>query len=230
MYAAKVEALIQEKSKQSEPETVLTSKAPAEVADSSARDQSGVSQLTEERTKRIIISKPHFTSSQYRPVSSPSTISVGSLHQLKRLLEQSEERRQRVIRGVGEQAYKEFLNLVSSLQDQSLLIEDFNIRTLYFTILNFSEYPLSPEMKSLEPLSNFSLRLQPFVDLKNLFVKDVNIKKIVSEKLGAAELENFEGHVKTLTVTVRDFIQKDQEKNILLYHKVGESLVMMSYK
>ena len=83
-------------------------------------------------------------------------------------------------------------------------------------------------MKNLEPLSNFSLRLQPFQDLKNLFVKDVNIKKIVSEKLGAAELENFESHVKTLAVTVRDFIQKDQEKNILLYHKVGESLVMTS--
>ena len=164
----------------------------------------------EQQTKRVIISKP----------PAKCTITVRSLHQLKQLLEVSEESRQRVIRGVGEEAFKEFLKLVTSLQDQSLIIEDFNIRTLYFTILNFSKYPLTPDIKKLEPLSNFSLRLQPFLDLKNLFIKDVNIKKIVSDNIGAAELENFERHVTALTSTERDFVQREQEKNIVLYHKV----------
>ena len=202
-----------EKEKNLEKSLPPEAPAPPESGDSAP-----VSEAGKERTKRIIISKPRLTPSQSRP----SSISVASLHQLKSLLEQSEEPRQRVIRGVGEQAYREFLNLVSSLQDQSLLIEDFNIRTLYFTILNFSQYALTPEMKDLEPLSNFSLRLQPFVDLKNLFEKDGNIKKMVSEKLGSNDLTDFENHVDNLAANETDFILREQEKNIYLYHKVKQ--------
>ena len=206
-----------EKDKNLEESLASDAPAPTEVVkQSTGMDNTAVSEVGNERVKRIIISKPRISHSQH----CPSSISVGSLHQLKSLLEQSEEPRQRVIRGVGEQAYKEFLNLVSSLKDQSLLIEDFNIRTLYFTILNFSHYPLTPEMKNLEPLSNFSLRLQPFVDLKNLFEKDGNIKKMVSVKLGSNDLTDFENHVEGLAASETDFIMKEQEKNICLYHKV----------
>ena len=42
-----------------------------------------------------------------------------------------------------------------SLRDMNLVIEDINVRTLYFTIKNFANYAKTEEMRRLEPLSNF---------------------------------------------------------------------------
>ena len=51
--------------------------------------------------------------------------------------------------------FSEFNNLVISLRDMNLVIEDINVRTLYFTIKNFANYAKTEEMRRLEPLSNF---------------------------------------------------------------------------
>ena len=154
-----------------------------------------------------------------------SRVSVDTLHNLKNFLEESKEPQERVIRGVGHQAFREFCNLVSTLQDRSLVIEDVNIRTLYFTILNFSRFPVNPDMRKYEPLSNFALKLQSFIDLRNLFRKDENIKKIVAEKLESDELDKFEVHVDGLIDSERDFIQNNQEENIITYHRIRNCLI-----
>ena len=154
-----------------------------------------------------------------------SCISVDTLHSLKDFLENSKEPQERVIRGVGEQAFREFCNLVSTLEDRTLVIEDINIRTLYYTILNFARCPVTPEMKKYDPLSNFALKLQNFIDLRNLFRKDQNIAKIVAENLEADELDNFDRHVESLLTREKDFVQRNQEMNIIIYHKIRNCLI-----
>ena len=172
-------------------------------------------------------SSPSIVNSPNRPeVTKPiSNVSVESLHDLKTVLETSQEPQNRVIKGVGQQAFKEFCNLVSTLQDKSLVIEDINIRTLYFTILNFSKFAVNPEMKKYEPLSNFALKLQSFMDLRNLFRKDVNIRKIVAEKLDPEEVDKFEEHVDKLAESQKDFVLVNQEENIIGYHRVRNCLI-----
>ena len=87
--------------------------------------------ITQEKSKSI-------ESPQNLLFTPKSCISVDTLHNLKDFLESSKEPQERVIRGVGEQAFREFCNLVSTLEDRTLVIEDINIRTLYYTILNFA--------------------------------------------------------------------------------------------
>ena len=154
-----------------------------------------------------------------------SCISVDTLHNLKTFLEDSKEPQERVIRGVGEQAFREFCNLVTTLEDRTLVIEDINIRTLYYTILNFSRFPINRDMKQYEPLSNFALKLQNFIDLRNLFRRDQNIAKLVAEKLEADELDNFDRHVESLLTREKDFIQLNQEINIIIYHRIRNCLI-----
>ena len=175
--------------------------------------------ITQEQSKINIESSPNLL---YTP---KSCISVDTLHNLKNFLEDSKEPQERVIRGVGEQAFREFCNLVSTLEDRTLVIEDINIRTLYYTILNFSRFPVNHDMKQYEPLSNFALKLQNFIDLRNLFRKDQNIAKIVAEKLEADELDNFDRHVESLLKREKDFIQVNQEINIIIYHRIRNCLI-----
>ncbi len=175
--------------------------------------------ITQEQSKINIESSPNLL---YTP---KSCISVDTLHNLKNFLEDSKEPQERVIRGVGEQAFREFCNLVSTLEDRTLVIEDINIRTLYYTILNFSRFPVNYDMKQYEPLSNFALKLQNFIDLRNLFRKDQNIAKIVAEKLEADELDNFDRHVESLLTREKDFIQVNQEINIIIYHRIRNCLI-----
>ena len=161
---------------------------------------------------------------------SSKKITVDSLHELKEDLEQKLEPQKRVINGVGQQAFKEFCSLVSTLNDRSLVIEDLNIKTLYYTIYNFSMFPVHQDLRQCEPLSNFALKLQPFVDLRNLFKKDENIRKIVADKLEQNELDNFEMVVEKLCTTMTDFVLVDQDANLLRYHRVRNCLIdnMMS--
>ena len=154
-----------------------------------------------------------------------SCISVNTMHILKNFLEGDIEPQERVIRGVGEQAFREFCNLVSTLEDRTLIIEDINIRTLFYTILNFSRFPVNIDMKQYEPLSNFALKLQNFIDLRNLFRKDQNIAKIVADKLEPDELDNFDKHVESLLIREKDFIQMNQEVNIIIYHRIRNCLI-----
>ena len=104
-----------------------------------------------------------------------AALSVAALHELRERLEGDAAARARVLGGVGQQAYTEFRNLVSSasstlaitatfpvqvgnLTDRQVRIQDANVKTLYYTILNFAKFPVTAAMRKFEPLSNFSLR------------------------------------------------------------------------
>jgi len=154
-----------------------------------------------------------------------SQVSVLSLHQLKTFLDKNSEPRQRVMKGVGQQAYKEFNNLVTSLQDMSMVIGDINVKTLYFTIINFANHPVTSEMKKFEPLSNFSLKCEPFQDLKNLMLKDVNVRGIVTNQLGSEVVDRFLQLADTLALSRSDFVLNDQESIIVMYHMFRNCVV-----
>merc|ERR1740137_328305 len=106
----------------------------------------------------------------------------------------------------------------------AMVIGDVNVKTLYFTIINFANHPVTAQMKQFEPLSNFSLKFEPFQDLKNLMFKDINIRNIVTKQLGEEVMNKFLQQVDT-AVTGSDFVLADQESNIVLYHRFRNCVV-----
>ena len=139
------------------------------------------------------------------------------------------------------QAFSEFCNLVTKLTDTSVQIQDVNVkirydndkylkhqlilndaqvRTLYYTILNFAKHPVTATMRQYEPLSNFSLKVEPLVDLRRLLEKDANVQDVVRRKLGGTEVERFLARTVILEKERKDFVVERQEENILLYHKL----------
>ena len=59
-----------------------------------------------------------------------------------------------------------------------------------------------------------------FLDLRDLFRRDKNIKEIVSKNLGVVRVNEFTDHVGKLEESEKDFVLREQERNILLYHTV----------
>ena len=148
-------------------------------------------------------------------------LTVRSLQQLKLELEGEEEARKRVLKGVGQQAYSEFRTLVTNLSASGKqVILDPNVRTLYYTIVNFGRVAVSPAMRRWEPLSNFCLRVAPFLDLESVLVKDGAILATVVRQLGGQEVAAFRARVEQLRRAGGEFVLQDQEENIVLYHKV----------
>jgi len=153
------------------------------------------------------------------------SLSVLSLHQVRDMLDRDEGAQKRVLGGVGQQAFSEFRNLVMKLTDTSVQIQDVNVRTLYYTILNFAKHPVTATMRQYEPLSNFSLRVEPFLDLRRLLEKDANIQDVVRRQLGGTEVERFLVRTATLEKEKKDFLVEKQEENILLYHKLRNCII-----
>ena len=148
-------------------------------------------------------------------------LTVRSLQQLKLELEGEEEARKRVLKGVGQQAYSEFRTLVTNLSASGKqVILDPNVRTLYYTIVNFGRVAVSPAMRRWEPLSNFCLRVAPFLDLEAVLTKDAAILATVVRQLGGQEVAAFRARVDQLRRAGGEFVLQDQDENIVLYHKV----------
>ena len=80
-------------------------------------------------------------------------------------------------------------------------------------------------MRQYEPLSNFSLRVEPFLDLRRLLEKDANIQDVVRRQLGGTEVERFLVRTATLEKEKKDFVVEKQEENILLYHKLRNCII-----
>ena len=80
-------------------------------------------------------------------------------------------------------------------------------------------------MRQYEPLSNFSLRVEPFLDLRRLLEKDANIQDVVRRQLGGTEVERFLVRTATLEKEKKDFVLEKVEENILLYHKLRNCII-----
>ena len=84
---------------------------------------------------------------------------------------------------------------------------------------------MTAAMRNFEPLSNFSLRVEPFLDLRRLLVKDANIQDVVRRQLGGTEVERFLARTAALQKEKKDFVVEKQEENILLYHKLRNCII-----
>ena len=157
------------------------------------------------------------------------------------MLDRDAGAQERVLGGVGQQAEQEFRNLVGKLTDTSVQIQDINVgivikfkwwsnellqvRTLYYTILNFAKIPVTASMRQFEPLSNFALRVEPLLDLRRLLEKDPNIQDVLRRHLGGTEVERFLSRTVRLQKEKKDFVLEKQEENIIMYHRLRNSII-----